>query len=110
MVNEDVPDNVVYAGNPGRVIMSIEEYHSKRHECQLEEAMELVRLYRKRYGKEPDENALHEFFWLFEDNPANLPDCWKKMMRLHGNAEECNKKLRNHTKVFQSMRDFLEKV
>ena len=29
LVNKEVPDNVVIAGNPARVIMSIEEYYQK---------------------------------------------------------------------------------
>lgn len=30
LVNKDVPDNVVIAGNPARIIMSLEEYYEKR--------------------------------------------------------------------------------
>ena len=30
--------------------------------AQVDEAKELVKLYRERYEKEPDEHALHEFF------------------------------------------------
>lgn len=64
LVNKDIPDNCVAAGNPCKVIMSLEEYHEKRKAAQVDEATELVKLYRERYGKEPDEHALHEFFWL----------------------------------------------
>lgn len=62
LVNKDVPDNCVAAGNPCKVIMSLEEYYEKRKVAQVQEASELVRLYRERYGEEPDEKALHEFF------------------------------------------------
>ena len=65
LVNKDIPDNCVAAGNPCKVIMSLEEYHEKRKAAQVDEAKELVKLYRERYEKEPDEHALHEFFWLF---------------------------------------------
>ena len=67
LVNKDLPDNCVATGNPCRVIMSLEEYHEKRKAAQIAEAKELVELYRERYGKEPDEKALLEFFWLFTD-------------------------------------------
>lgn len=62
LVNKDIPDNCVVAGNPAKVIMTLEQYYEKRKKAQLEEATELVKLYRDRYGKEPDDKALHEFF------------------------------------------------
>lgn len=60
LVNKDIPDNCVAAGNPCKVIMGLEAYHEKRKAAQVAEARELVQLYRERYGREPDEKALHE--------------------------------------------------
>lgn len=65
LVNKDIPDNCVAAGNPCRKIMDLSEYHQKRKKAQLKEATELVQLYRERKGKDPDERALHEFFGSF---------------------------------------------
>ena len=62
LVNKDIPDNCVAAGNPAKVLMTLDEYYIKRKKAQDQEAAELVRLYRERYGKEADERALHEFF------------------------------------------------
>lgn len=107
LVNKDIPDNCVAAGNPCKVIMSLEEYHKKRKEAQVEEASELVRLYRERYGKEPDEKALHEFFWLFSDNPDELPEIWKSMNRLCGNEEYTNSVMRKHKKLYKDKNEFL---
>ena len=67
--------------------MEFEEYHEKRKAAQVDEATELVKLYRERYGKEPDEHALHEFFWLFTNGEDKLPECWDSMMKLGGNYE-----------------------
>lgn len=53
LVNHDVPDNCVVAGNPAKVIMSLDEYYKKRKSKQLEEATELVRCYRDTYKIEP---------------------------------------------------------
>lgn len=107
LVNKDIPDNCVAAGNPCKVIMSLEEYHEKRKAAQVEEASELVSLYRKRYGKEPDEKALREFFWLFSNEPETLPECWKSVNRLCGNEEQTTEVMRNHKKRFKNMEDFL---
>ena len=67
LVNKDIPDNVVVAGNPAVVVSSLEEYYNKRKKKQIDEAKELVRVYRQRYNREVDEKALHEFFFSFED-------------------------------------------
>ena len=87
--------------------MSLAEYYEKRKAAQVQEATELVRRYRERYGKEPDEKALHEFFWLFSDNPNELPEIWKSMNRLCGNEEYTNEVMRKHKKQFKSIDEFL---
>ena len=110
LVNKDIPDNCVAAGNPCKVIMSLEEYHEKRTAAQVDEAKELVKLYRERYGKEPDEHALHEFFWLFTNGEDELPECWDSMMRLGGNYEYSKGKLRKNQKKFSNMKEFLKNV
>lgn len=107
IVTKDIPDNVVAAGNPCRVIMPLDEYHEKRKAAQLEEAAELVRLYRERYGKEPDEKVLDEFFWLFEDNPDTLPEIWKNKNKLGGNEAVCNEVMRHRVPAFHGMDEFL---
>lgn len=76
LVNKNIPDNCVVAGNPCRVIMSLDEYYRKRKEAQYDEAVELVHQYREQYGKDPDQKALHEFFWLFSDATDPLPAVW----------------------------------
>lgn len=75
LVNKDIPDNCVVAGNPARVVMTLDQYYEKRKKAQLKEATELVQIYRERYGKEPDDKALHEFFWLFSNGSDELPEC-----------------------------------
>ena len=98
------------AGNPCRVIMSLEEYREKRQRAQLAEARELVTLYRQRYGKEPDEAALSEFFWLFTADASNLPPSWDSQLRLVGNYEFSKEQLKNHTPQFGSLEEFLGSI
>ena len=71
---------------------------------------ELVDLYRKKYGKEPDEKALHEFFWLFTDGDDILPECWENTMRLCGNYELTKKRFNNNQKKYKDMSSFLENI
>ena len=62
LVNKDVPNNCVVAGNPARVIMTLDEYREKRKKEYVEEAKELAREYYNTYGKKPDIQKFHEFF------------------------------------------------
>lgn len=110
LVNRDIPDNCVAAGNPCKVIMSLEEYYQKRKALQVEEAKELVQLYRQRYGKEPDEDALREFFWLFSNDPDDLPDAWKSVNNLGGNGPHTSEVMREHKKQFNSVEEFLNSI
>ena len=110
LVNKNIPDNCVVAGNPCRVVMSLDKYYEKRKSSQMKEATELVRLYRKRIGKEPDEVALHEFFWLFSDEPDTLPDVWQKMNQITGNEEFTIEVMRKHKKQYKNLDDFLNSI
>lgn len=106
LVNKDVPDNCVVAGNPARVIMSLEDYHEKRLKAQEKEAVEMVQEYRKVYGKDPGEPEMSEFFWLFTDNAEGLPDKWEFHMSLGGNREYSAKLMAEHKKQYADMEDF----
>ena len=110
LVNKDIPDNCVAAGNPCKVIMGLEEYHEKRKASQVAEAKELVQLYRERYGRDPDEKALHEFFWLFTDGHDELPECWESMMKLGGNYEYTKEQFKKNNKKFKNMDEFLKQI
>lgn len=110
VVTGDIPDNCVAAGNPCKMIMSLNDYYEKRKKAQVAEASELVKLYRNRYGKEPDDRVLHEFFWLFSDGNSNLTPKWKEMMKLVGNETYSYKQLENNVKQFNDMSDFLDSI
>lgn len=108
MVNKDIPDNCVAAGNPCKVVMSLQEYYQKRKAAQVEEAQELVRQYRRKNHKEPGENDLHEFFWLFSNDPEDLPEMWKNVNQLIGNEEFSKDIMRKHTTTYKNMSAFLD--
>ncbi|EGC90822.1 bacterial transferase hexapeptide repeat protein [Turicibacter sp. HGF1] len=110
LVNRNIPDNVVVAGNPCRIIMTLEEYYKKRKKAQLEEVTELITLYRDRYNKEPSDKELHEFFMLFEDNPYTLCDTFECMMYLLGNYNMSCSSLRNNKKIFDNKEALLKSI
>lgn len=110
LVNKDIPTNCVAVGNPCRVIMSLDEYYEKRKKAQIIEATELVRLYRASKHTEPDEKVLHEFFWLFTDNPKDMPEVWKNMNSLVGNEKFSNTVMKKHKKQYKNMDAFLKSI
>ena len=110
VVSHDIPENSVAAGNPARVIMSLDDYHDKRVQAQFQEAAELVRNYREVYGKEPDDEALAEFFWLFTGNDRNLCASWEQKMQLLGNREKSGQVLNDSTPMFENIQEFLQSI
>ena len=82
VVKGRIPSDVVVAGNPARVICSIEEYREKRRVKQLDEAMEIYRRYYDYYGKRPDESLFREYFWLFRTAGDALPSSFKEVNAL----------------------------
>lgn len=110
LVNRDIPDNCVEAGNPCRVIMSLDEYYKKRKYEQVKEATELIREYREKMGKNPDESVLHEFFWLFSDNPDSLHDVFKNMNKITGNESFTNEVMRKHKKEYKDIHEFINSI
>ena len=110
IVTHDIPANCVAVGNPAKKVMSLEEYYQKRTAAQYAEASELVRNYREVYGKESDDAALAEFFWLFCNDDSNLPVIWEGKMRLIGNREDTGRVFRNHIPMFKDKDEFLRSI
>ena len=65
VVSGHLEGNAVYAGNPARRILSIDEYYQKRKSKQIEEAIAYVRKYEERFGTVPSIEKLDEYFFLF---------------------------------------------
>ena len=110
LVNHDIPDNCVAAGNPAHVIMTLEEYYKKRKDAQYEEAVELVKKYRERYKKEPNDECLREFFWLFANADDPFPKCWKHVMELVGNEDFFYAKMAMQSPHFKNKKSFLDSI
>lgn len=108
LVNKNCLKAGVYAGNPIKFIMSIEEYYEKRKKKQLEEAKELVIEYYNMYGKYPEKELLREFFWLFEKNENLLCDTFKKVMELENNKEISFSKFKNNKVRFDNYNEFIK--
>lgn len=109
LVNKDIPNNVVVAGNPAKIIMSIEEYYKKRNLAQFAEAKQIYCSYVERYNKEPTVDLFEEFFWLFWNRNEELPDRFKQQMNWHEEYDKTFEIFQTEKPMFESFEEFKEK-
>ena len=110
IVARDIPSDCVAIGTPAKPIMSLETYYKKRLELQKKEAEELVRAYRNSYGKDPDEDDLRDFFWLFTDCSDILQPVFDYNMKLCGTEETSKVAFKKNKKQYSGMIDMLRSI
>lgn len=109
VVTKDCEADSVYAGNPAKRIMSLEDYAKKREAAQFEEAKALAIAYRNRFGKEPFKEVFREYFMLFSSAEA-VESCkeYKNQLECCGNYEESIFYMRGRTPMFDNFELFLK--
>lgn len=100
------PDSV-YAGNPAKKIMGLDEYLKKRQKKQLEEAVDYVYEFNRVFGGNPKEEDLYEYFFLWTSDSSNLHDKFRFQMQLMCNEEESYKVMNEHKPYFNNYEEFL---
>ena len=65
VVSGSIPDNVVIAGNPAKVICSLDEYYQKRKEKSIDEAKTYFSFFKNHYNRIPTVAEMGPFFWQF---------------------------------------------
>ncbi len=108
LVNKNCIEEGIYAGNPVRYIMSLDDYYKKRKDKQLVEAKELVTQYYKKYNKYPNKELLREFFWLFEKRDRELCTVFKDVINLENNYSNSMDMYLKTKPVFNGYEKFLE--
>lgn len=110
VVSKDCESNSVYAGNPARKIMDIEEYTAKRMSKQFEEAKALAIAYREKFSVEPPKDIFREYFMLFltAQEASDVAD-FRFQMSTGGNYDETVAYMNSHEPMFGSYEEFLKK-
>lgn len=85
VVTKDLERGFVYAGNPAKKIMSIEEYYNKRVGNQVVDCKDQIQSYKRVYGSMPPETELSEFFYLFSNDIHNA--VFNNKLKIGGNYE-----------------------
>ena len=72
VVHGKFPNNVVIAGNPAKIICSLDDYYTKRKIKTKNEAIECARYFKETYGYNPKPYDMNSFKFLF--TPRNKID------------------------------------
>ncbi len=103
-----IDENSVYAGNPAKKIMTLEEYYLKRKTKQKQEACAFVKDYYNRFHEFPSEDLLSEYFFLFtKKDDIELINKYKSKLILMGNYDKSVEAL-SEKPEFDGWKDFIE--
>ena len=88
VVNGTIPDNCVAAGNPAKVICTLEEYYQKRKNRYVDEAKACAQEFRKEYQRIPTITDMGAFFPIYlERDPDKIREHRLKI-NLSGDDEQ----------------------
>ena len=83
VVHGSFPDNVVIAGNPAKIICTLEQHYENRKQKTIKEAIHCAKAFYYAYGKLPKPDDLNGFKFLF--TPRN-----EELVKEYGIQFECN--------------------
>lgn len=107
LVTKDIPSNVIAAGVPCKVIMSLDDYYKKRQIDCVGEALDFARSIYERYDRCPKLTDFREEYSLFLDasNADEYPELHNLMRRQLG--QSFNAYMATHKALYKSFDDFL---
>ncbi len=107
IVTHDCDDNYVYAGNPAKKIMTVNEYHEKRKKNEIKDARIVVKKYFDRYGKLPDEKVLREFVFVFNGGKKKFSNIVDEVLEDSGHYKLCKQALEKNNPQYKNLEEFL---
>lgn len=112
VVHGDIPSNVVVAGNPAKVICSLEHFYKKRIELEEECAINNVLLAKSRLGRYPTIQEMGDAFgWLYLPHTEDTISRYPYFFNLPG--KDCSvfkEQFLNSSPKFDSYEQFIEYV
>lgn len=108
VVTKDCESDSVYAGNPAKKIMTLEDFYDKRKAAQFDEAKTLALKYYDTFGKKPSKDVFKEYFMLFTSiEDIKNSDVFVKQMETSGNSAKAFKYVENNSPMFEDFDAFL---
>ncbi len=109
VVTQDIPDNSICAGNPAKVIMTLDAFYEKRKKTYLLSAVRNVKHFTDIHGRAPSIIELHGFAFLFLERTA---DNWKKYfnnyLKIDNDPEDVKRAFFETEPIFESYNEFLD--
>ena len=107
VVSGNIPDNAVIAGNPARVIRTLDEHFSIRKNKTIDEAVEYFVLFKRKYHRETSIAEMNAFFPLYlERNRECLANSNVNIDLTGDNREEVIEGFLKTSPVFGSYDEF----
>lgn len=109
VVGGNIPDNVVVAGNPAKIVRTLDEHYEIRKKKTVQEAVLYFKAYKDKYGTWPPDNKCGPFFPLFANRESfNYDD--PRLICNGDNVEEIIRDFRLSKPVFSSYEEFIDYV
>lgn len=105
-----IPNNVVVAGNPAKVIRTLDTHYSIRKSSVLKEAKIWFESYKERYGVYPSENNTGPFFPLYTKRESFDYKHDRRLLCNGDNMDEVIEDFKNSKPIFNSYESFLDYI
>ena len=107
LVASSINEPGVYAGNPARLAVPLEQYSGIREARQLREAYQVASCWFSSFKTKPPKEIFSDYFWLFEPRKTEeLPERFLFQMRLCGNFEKTKKEFLSSEPEFSDYDEF----
>lgn len=112
IVSGKYPSDSVIAGNPARVICTIDDYYIKKKKQVYDKAKRYYILFKQSYGRKPTvEEMGNAFAWLYLPRNEESLFRYEFLFKLSGdNIEETKKDFLNSVPMFKNYDEFCESV
>lgn len=107
VVTKDVPNNMVVAGNPARIICTLDDFYKKRKASFVEDAFRLANIIRREKGREPLAHEVGFPFLYLERDLEVLGRNWPNMNVSGDNIDEVKRDFLNSKPIFNGFNHFL---
>lgn len=109
VVSGVIPDNMVVAGNPARIVRTLDEHYQKRKQKTLSEATVYLKSYKERYGVWPSEKKCGPFYPLFANRETF--DYNDPRLNCNGDSvEEVRRDFRKSKPMFSSYNELIDYI